>query len=86
MNCTTAWILSLLSGAITLVVLTLHMSFVNVNYILLLAVALYHGFYGLYSILTEYWSGRRAGALIGGGCIAMGGFLFVLAAYTTVAR
>ena len=84
MSRTATWSLSLLAGAITLLVLSLHMSFVNVDYILLLAVALYHGFYGLNTILTEYWPSRRSGSWISGGCIAVSGSLFMAAVYTTL--
>ena len=84
MGQTMTWTLSLLAGLVTLVVLGLHMTFVNVNYILLLAVALFHGFYGLHTILTEFWTSRRAGTLIASTCIGVGGGLFVLAVVTTV--
>ena len=80
---TMTWTLSLLAGFITLVMLGLHMSFTKVNYILLLAVALYHGFYGLHTILTEFWTSRRAGSLIAGICIAVGVGLFALAVLTS---
>jgi len=77
------WVLSLLAALATLVVLALHMTFVEVNYILLVALALYHGFYGLHTILTEFWTSRRAGRLIASMCIAVGGGLFALAVATT---
>ncbi len=83
MSRTLAWTLSLLTALATLGVLALHMGFVKVNYLLLLAIALYHGFYGLHGILTEFWTGRRAGVLIAGGCIGAGAGLLGLAVLTT---
>lgn len=79
MSRTATWTLSLLAGSVTLALLGLHMSFVSVSYVLLLAVAMFHGFCGLHTILTEIWPSRRAGSIIASACIALGGALFVLA-------
>ncbi len=84
MNAILPWTLSLLAGFIALVLLGLRMSFVTVNYMLLLAVTLYHGFYGLHNMLTEFWTGRRAGLLIGSCCAFAGIGLFALAVYASV--
>ncbi len=55
------------------------------TYVLLLGTALFHGFYGLRTILTEYWPGRIAEKLIAAGCWIAGGALFTIGTYTTVA-
>lgn len=79
-----AWALSLLAGLVTLILLGLRMSFFTVNYVLLLAVVLYHGFYGLHNMLTELWPAPRAGLMIGSACAAMGVGLFAIAVYASV--
>ncbi len=54
-------------------------------YVLLLGTALFHGFYGLQTVLKEYWPGRMAGSLITAGCWLAGGALFTIGAYATIA-
>ncbi len=56
-----------------------------VTYVLLLGTALFHGFYGLQTVLKEYWPGRTAGNLITAGCWLAGGALFSVGAYATIA-
>ena len=53
-------------------------------YVLLLATALFHGLYGVHTILTERWSGARAAARIRLGCWALGVTLFVVGAGGTL--
>lgn len=81
---TAIWTLSMLAGLLVLVLLSLFMSSVTVSYLLLVAVALVHGFSGLHSMLTEYWTGRRAGKICAGLCLTVGGGLFSLAAVTSL--
>jgi succinate dehydrogenase / fumarate reductase membrane anchor subunit len=47
-------------------------------YIVLLGTALFHGFYGLRTILTEVWSSERAGKIIRFGCWLVGIGLFAI--------
>ena len=83
MSRTATWLLSLMAALIAFVLLGLRMSFFTVSYVLLLAVSLYHGFYGLHTILTEIWTSRRAGSVIAVLCTALGGGLFTLAVAAT---
>ena len=53
-----------------------------VGYIFLLATALFHGFYGLHTVLTEVWSGNRAAVAINFLCWIAGLGLF---AFGTIA-
>ncbi len=55
------------------------------TYVLFLGTALFHGFYGLRTILTEYWPGKGAEKLITVSCWVVGGTLFTVGAYATVA-
>ena len=55
------------------------------TYVLLLGTALFHGFYGLRTILTEYFSGKGAETLITASCWIAGGALFAIGTYTTLA-
>ena len=55
------------------------------TYVLLLGAALFHGFYGLRTILTEYWSSKGAEKLITVSCWVVGGGLFTVGTYTTIA-
>lgn len=54
------------------------------TYVLFLGAALFHGFYGLRTILTEYWSSEGAGKLITTTCWVAGGGLFSIGTYTTI--
>lgn len=47
-------------------------------YVLLLAAALFHGFYGLRTVLTELWDGPRAAVAIGIICWIVGLGLFAV--------
>ncbi len=47
-------------------------------YIVLLGTALFHGFYGLRTVLTEVWTGDAAGKLIRAGCWVLGLGLFAI--------
>ncbi len=47
-------------------------------YVVLLGAALFHGFYGLRTILTEIWVSERAGSVIRIGCWFLGLGLFVI--------
>ena len=47
-------------------------------YILMLGTALFHGFYGLHTVLTEIWSGKRAVALVNFVCWFAGLGLFAI--------
>lgn len=49
-------------------------------YVLLLGTALFHGLYGVHTMLTERWSGARAAARIRLGCWLLGLVLFVVGA------
>jgi succinate dehydrogenase hydrophobic anchor subunit len=80
------WGMSLLAALTTLAVVGFHMSFVTVNYVLLVGVCLFHGFYGLHTMLTEYFTGPRAGIVAGTGCLATGLVLFGLTVATTLSQ
>lgn len=54
------------------------------GYVLLLASALFHGLYGVHTMLTERWSGARAGVRIRWGCWGLGLLLFFVGAGGTV--
>ncbi len=54
-------------------------------YVVLLGTALFHGFYGLRTVLTEVWTSDRAGRLIRGACWALGVGLFVVGLAAAVA-
>ena len=60
-------------------------TFMTVSYILLLGTALFHGFYGLHTILTEFWPGPRASRVVLFGCWAAGIVLFLTGSIATVA-
>ena len=47
-----------------------------IGYIVLLGTALFHGFYGLHTVLTEIWSSQRASAAINILCWLFGLSLF----------
>ena len=47
-------------------------------YIVLLGTALFHGFYGLRTILKEWWASKGAARLINAGCWFFGVSLFVI--------
>lgn len=79
-----AWTLSLLASLVALGVIAAHMSLYRVSYLVVIAAVLYHGFYGLDTLLREYWPGRRAGRVIGGACTAAGLSLFGLALATAL--
>lgn len=55
-----------------------------VAYIMLLATALFHGFYGLRTVLTEVWSSRRAAAAIGIFCWILGLSLFAVGTFAAI--
>ena len=59
-------------------------SFFTVTYVVLLATALFHGFYGLRTMLLEYWSGLRAERVITAACWFAGIALFAIGTYVTV--
>ena len=53
-------------------------------YVLLLAAALFHGFYGLRTILTEIWGGRRAAVATGIVCWVLGLSLFAVGTFAAI--
>ena len=53
-------------------------------YVLLLAAALFHGFYGLRTVLTEIWDGRRATVAIGIVCWVLGLSLFAVGTFGAI--
>ncbi len=55
-----------------------------VLYIVLLGTALFHGFYGLRTMLLEFFSSDRAARVITAGCVTAGGVLFVTGTAVTV--
>ena len=57
---------------------------VTVTYVILLGTALFHGLYGLHTMLTEFWSGQRAAGLILVGCWSVGLVLFLVGTIATV--
>ena len=54
------------------------------TYVLLLGFALFHGFYGLRTVLTEYWPSKSAETLITAVCWTAGSVLFTVGTYTTI--
>ncbi|MDH3588976.1 MAG: hypothetical protein OEQ74_06195 [Gammaproteobacteria bacterium] len=58
--------------------------FFKSTYVLLLATALFHGFYGLRTMLLEYWSSPRAEHIVTVMCWAAGLTLFFTGAYVTI--
>lgn len=58
--------------------------FVTVTYVVFLGTALFHGLYGLHTMLTEFCSGRRAARWIFVGCWSLGIFLFVTGTIATL--
>ncbi len=54
------------------------------TYVLLLGLGLFHGFYGLRTVLTEYWPSKGAETLITAICSMAGVTLFAVGTYTTV--
>lgn len=84
MNRTLAWLLSIIAAVAALGLVGMHMGFVKVNYLLLVALCLYHGFFGLHTMLTEVWSGSRAGWIITGSCLVLGVGLFALTLATAL--
>lgn len=57
---------------------------VTAGYIVFLGTALFHGLYGLHTILTELWSGQRAERLIRYACWSAGLLLFLTGTIVTV--
>lgn len=57
---------------------------VTLVYVVFLGTALFHGLYGLHTMLTEYWSSRRAARLILSGCWIAGLLLFIVGTVATV--
>ncbi len=55
------------------------------TYVLLLGAALLHGFFGLRTILTEYWPSKGAEKVINISCWIAGITLFAVGTYTTLA-
>ncbi len=53
-------------------------------YVLLLATALFHGFYGLRTVLTEVWSSRRAATVITIACWVLGLGLFAVGTFAAL--
>ena len=53
-------------------------------YVLLLGAALFHGFLGLRTILTEFWPSRGAEKIISLSCWVGGAILFAVGTYTTL--
>jgi len=58
---------------------------VTATYIVLLGTALFHGLYGLHTMLTELLPGRRAARLVLVGCWSFGLLLFFVGTFVTVA-
>ncbi len=54
------------------------------GYVLLLGTALFHGLYGVHTILTERWDSPRASARIATGCWIVGILLFTVGAGTVL--
>lgn len=54
-------------------------------YVLLLGAGLFHGFFGLRTILTEYWPRKGAENVINISCWVAGIILFAVGTYTTLA-
>ena len=58
--------------------------FVVTSYVLLLGAGLFHGFFGLRTILMEYWPGKAAEKVISRSCLVAGIILFSVGTYTTL--
>lgn len=58
--------------------------FITATYVVFLGTALFHGLYGLHTVLTEFWTGRRAARLALVGCWAAGILLFLVGTIATV--
>jgi succinate dehydrogenase/fumarate reductase cytochrome b subunit len=56
----------------------------TVTYVLFLGTALFHGFYGLHTMLVEFWPGRRAARIALLGCWSAGLVLFLIGTVATV--
>ncbi|UCG71574.1 MAG: hypothetical protein JSV45_09915 [Chromatiales bacterium] len=54
------------------------------SYVLLLGMALFHGLYGVHTILTERWCSPRASARIATGCWLVGIALFAVGTATVL--
>lgn len=54
------------------------------TYVIFLGTALFHGFYGLHTVLTEFWAGPRADRSILVGCWVVGLILFLTGTIATV--
>ena len=50
----------------------------TLSYVLLVATGLFHGLYGLHTILTEVWSSPRARSRIAAACWVIGVLLFAV--------
>ncbi|MBT8135539.1 MAG: hypothetical protein KJO54_00865 [Gammaproteobacteria bacterium] len=61
-----------------------HSNAYTFTYIVLLATALYHGFYGLRTMLLEFFSGERSERAITATCVVAGVVLFAVGSYVTV--
>lgn len=61
-----------------------HAPLFGVFYVVFLAIALYHGFYGLRAVLMEIWSSRRALSSINAFIWSLGLFLFFLGTAVSV--
>ncbi len=59
-------------------------TFFTATYVLLLASALFHGLYGVRTMITEYLPGKRAHRVIVTICWAVGVALFSVGTYATV--
>lgn len=55
-----------------------------IGYIFLLGTALFHGFYGLHTVLTEVWSSTRAVAIVNFICWLGGLGLFAIGSAATI--
>jgi succinate dehydrogenase hydrophobic anchor subunit len=53
-------------------------------YVLFLGAALFHGFYGLRTILTEYWQSKNAEKVINVSCWVAGGGLFAIGSFAAI--
>ncbi len=56
----------------------------TIGYVVLLGAALFHGLYGLHTVLTEFLAGQRAARLIRMGCWATGILLFLVGTASTL--
>jgi len=58
--------------------------FVAIAYVLLLGAGLFHGVFGLRTILAEYWPRKGAEKVINTSCWVAGIILFAVGTYTTL--